>query len=82
MNIITTSVLRNNLADTIGMISKSKKYLLVSKNKKISTAIVDIDLFEDLLASTNSQYLKEISQARAEYKAGKFTTLDIAFGQI
>ena len=56
MNIITTTTLRNNLADTIEALKK-KDYLLVAKRGELTSALVNIDLFEDLVALANKKYL-------------------------
>ena len=45
MNIITTTILRNNLADTLKEITKKRDYLLVAKKNQIKAALVNIDLF-------------------------------------
>ena len=82
MNIITTTVLRNNLADSLKEISVKKDYLLVANKGKLSTALVNIDLFEDLLALVNKDYVKSIQKARKEYKSGSFLTHDQVFGEI
>ena len=82
MNIITTTVLRNNLADSLKEISVKKDYLLVANKGKLSTALVNIDLFEDLLALVNKDYVKSIQKARKEYKAGAIFSHDEAFGAI
>ena len=82
MNVISATVLRNNMADAIDSLGKTKEYLLVAKNKKITSALVDIDLFEDLLALSNSNYLKSIKNAREEYKKGDFVSHEEAFGEI
>lgn len=43
----------------------------------------DRDLFiEDLLASTSSEYLKSISEARADYKAGRVSDHEEVFGDV
>ena len=81
MNIVATTTLRNNLADIIKVLAE-KKYLLVSKRGKISSALVDIDLFEDLVALKNKKYLASIKQAREEYKKGKFFTHGQVFGEL
>lgn len=73
-------MLRNNLADALKEVSKKKDYLLVVRKGKITTAIVNIDLFEDLLACTNKKYLKSIQDARKEYQKGKYLTHDQVFG--
>jgi len=82
MNIITTTILRNNLADTLEEITKKRDYLLVTKKNQIKAALVNIDLFEDLLALTNKKYLKSIKKARKEYESGDFFTHNQVFGNI
>lgn len=81
MNIITTTILRNNLADALKEV-KNKDYLLVAKKGKITSALVNIDLFEDLLALVNKKYVKSIQKARKEYKNGDFFSHDQVFGNI
>jgi len=82
MNIITTTVLRNNLADSLKEISNKRDYLLVASKGKLNSALVNIDLFEDLLALVNKDYVKSIQKARKEYKAGAIFSHDEAFGAI
>jgi len=82
MNIITTTILRNNLTDTLKEITKKRDYLLVAKKNQIKAALVNIDLFEDLLALTNKKYLKSIKKARKEYESGDFFTHNQVFGNI
>jgi PHD/YefM family antitoxin component YafN of YafNO toxin-antitoxin module len=82
MNIVSTTTLRNNLADTIKEISKKKDFFLVTKRGKINSALVNIELFEDLLALTNKKYLNSIKKAREEYKKGKVFTHEQAFGEV
>lgn len=81
MNVINTTILRNNLADALDQAHK-KNYLLIAKRGKITSAIVDIDLFEDLLAMTNKAYLKSVKKAREEYKKGDIFTHNDAFGEV
>ncbi len=82
MNVITTTILRNNLADTLREVSNKKDYLLVAKKGKITSAIVNIDLFEDLLALVNKNYVASIKKARKEYKSGEYFTHNQVFGNI
>lgn len=82
MNIINSTVLRNNLSDSLKEIERKKKYLLVSKRGKISSALVNLDLFEDLLELADSKYLKSIKKAREEFKKGDVFTHKQAFGEI
>lgn len=82
MNVISASILRDNFAQSLNEVSSRKKYLLVSKKGKITSAIVNIDLFEDLLALVNKNYLKSIKRAREEYKKGQYYTHEQIFGEI
>lgn len=82
MNIINATVLRNNLADALSEVTNRKDFLLVSKKGKITSAIVNIDLFEDLLALTNKDYIKSIKKAREEYKKGDILSHEQVFGEI
>lgn len=82
MNVITTTTLRNNFADSLKEVDKKKDFLLVSKKGKIASALVNIDLFEELLALTDTDYLKSIKKAREEYKKGNFFSHDEVFGQL
>ncbi len=82
MNVITTTILRNNLADSLNEVSQKRDYLLVEKKGTITSAIVNIDLFEDLLAASNSKYVESIKQARQEYKKKKYFTHDQVFGDL
>lgn len=82
MNIVNTTVLRNNLADTLSEVTNRKDFLLIAKKGKITSAIVNIDLFEDLLALTDKDYLKSIKKARKEYKKSDVFTHNEVFGQV
>lgn len=81
MNTITATTLRNNLADAIKEVAK-RNYLLVAKRGKITSALVSIDLFEDLIALTNKKYLASIIKAREEYKKGDVLTHGQVFGEV
>ena len=81
MTIVGATTLRNNLADTLSEVKK-QDYLLIAKRGKITSAIVDIDLFEDLMASANKDYLESIKQARKEFERGEYFTFDEVFGKI
>jgi PHD/YefM family antitoxin component YafN of YafNO toxin-antitoxin module len=82
MNVVSTTVLRNNLADTLNEVTKKKDYLLVSKKGKVTSALVNIDLFEDLLALASKEYKEAIKKARKEYEEGKVFSHDQVFGDI
>lgn len=82
MTVVNSTVLRNNLADAIKEVSNKKDYLLVAKRGKITSALVDIELFEDLLALSNKKYLTSIKKARQEYEKGDIFTHSQAFGEV
>ncbi len=78
---ITISRLRDNLAAAFNEISK-EDVLIVTRRGKTEHAIVDLDKFEDLLASSDPQYLKTIQKAREEYRKGEVLRFDEAFGNV
>ena len=82
MNIVNSTVLRNNLADVVNEVSKKKDYFLVARKGKITSALVNIDLFEDLLALTNKKYVASIKRARSEYQKTDVFTHEQAFGEV
>jgi len=82
MNIVSSTVLRNNLADTLEEVRKNRDYLLVAKKGKPISALVNLDFFEDLLALTNKKYLKSIKQARQQYQKGEVYSHEEAFGEV
>jgi len=82
MNVISTTILRNNLTDALKEIANKKDYLLVAKKGRITSALVNIELFEDLLALVNKKYVASIKKAREEYKEGNFFTHEQVFGSI
>ena len=81
MNIVSSTTLRNNLADSLKKVKKDK-YLLVSHRGKINTAIVDIDMLEDILELSDSEYLKSIQESREQYKKGEYYSFEEVFGNI
>ena len=82
MNVISTTVLRNHLADSLDAVADKKNFLLISKKGKIRSVLVNIDFFEDLLAMASEDYLKSIKEAREQYKRGDVFTHEQAFGDI
>lgn len=82
MNIISATVLRNNLADSLKEIEEKKDYLLVARRGKISSALVNLDLFEDLLDLADKKYINSIKKAREQYKKGEVFSHDEVFGEV
>lgn len=81
MNVISSTILRNNLSSVISEIGKNE-YLLVTQRGKIASAIVDIDFFEDLIALANKKYVSSIKKAREEYKNGDIFSHGEVFGEV
>ena len=81
--IIPSSLLHSHSSDVLKEVSSQKKaYLLITKRNKPVSAIVNLDLFEDLLAASNSEYLKSIKEARQDYKKGHVSTHEEVFGEL
>ena len=81
MNIVNATILRNNLSDVINEVKK-KDYILIAKRGKITSALVSVELFEDLLALKDKNYLKSIKKAREEYEKGEIFSHAEVFGEI
>ena len=79
---VDTSTLRAHLADTVKEISTRRDFVLVTRKARPLAALVNLDLFEDLLALTSKDYLKSVREARADYKAGRTHTHRDVFGDI
>jgi PHD/YefM family antitoxin component YafN of YafNO toxin-antitoxin module len=82
MKNITTSRLRENLADAIDAVEKKEKYLLVTRSGEAKAALVNLDYFEDLLALNSPKYLASIREAREQYKRGEVYTHEEVFGEV
>ena len=81
MNIVNTTILRNNLSDAMKKVKKND-YLLVAKRGKITSALVDVELFEDLLALKDKSYLKSVKKAREEFERGEVFGHSDVFGEL
>ena len=81
MNVVSATILRNHLAETLSQVQE-KDYLLVARRGQITSALVNIDLLEDLLALVNNKYLSSIRKARREYQQGGVFTHQQVFGQV
>jgi len=80
--VVTTTILRNSLADVLAEVAQERDYLLVTKKGNPISALVNLDFFEDLLAATSSKYLKSIEKSREEYERGEIYTHEQVFGEL
>jgi hypothetical protein len=62
---IDVSVMRKNLSEALDAVRGSKNIILVRRRGKIESALVDIDILEDILAVQDPEYVKSIAKARA-----------------
>lgn len=81
--VIQSTTLRNNLSDILKAIENNKPgWLLVTGRGKTRAALVNLDLFEDLLASSTPKYLKSIKDAREQIRKGEYFTHKETFGEL
>jgi len=78
---ISASKLRTSLADALNALSKDD-ILIITRRGKNEKAVVDIDRLEDLLATSDPEYLKSIREAREQYKKGEVFSFEEVFGGI
>lgn len=62
---IDASVMRKNLSEALDAVKGSKNIILVKRRGKVESALINIDILEDLLAVQNPEYIKSIAEARA-----------------
>lgn len=60
---VSASDLRTNLAGALDAVT-NEDILIVTRRGKKERAIIDLDRLEDLLATTDPEYLKSIQAAR------------------
>ena len=80
--IVQSSNLRNHLSDVLDSLSSKQKYFLIARNQEIDAAIVDIDFFEELLASLSPEYRKSIKEARKNFEKGEMFSHEDVFGKL
>ena len=62
---IDASMMRKNLSEALDTVRDTKSILLVKRRGNVESALIDIDMLEDLLAVQDPAYLKSIAEARA-----------------
>ena len=84
MNIktVSTSKLRNNLADVLGTIDKRHPFCIITRRGRQEHAIINLDKLEDLLAANDPKYLKEIAEARRQVADGEIFSFEDVFGNV
>lgn len=79
---VDTATLRAHLSDTLDEVDKKRDYMVITRKSKPVSALISLDMLEDLLAATSHPYLKSIREARAQFKAGKTKTFEQVFGKL
>jgi len=80
--VVKAAALRNHLADALKEVESREKFLLISRNEEIVSALVDIDFFEDLLARNGRDYVKSVREARKQYERGDVFSHAEVFGKL
>ena len=80
--VVDSSTLRTHLSDVLDEVAQKRDYVLVTKRDKPVSALVNLDLFEDLLALTSLDYRKSIREARSQVRKGKTYTHEEVFGKL
>ncbi len=62
---IDASMMRKNLSEALDTVRDTKSILLVKRRGNVESALIDIDMLEDLLAVQDPEYVKSIAEARA-----------------
>ena len=80
--IVPATTLRNNLSDTLDDVEAQHSIYIINRRGHMRSALVDLDLLEDLLELHDQDYLASIQQARAEAKAGQLASFEDVFGKL
>lgn len=81
IKIIDSSVLRANLGDAIDEVKKGV-VLEVRRHGRGEVAMIDLELFEDWLATQNPDYIKSIKEARKQAKQGKTIPFENVYREV
>lgn len=79
---IGSTTLRSNLSSVLKTVATKEDYLVVTRKGSPTSALVNLDFFEDLLALASPKYLKSIEEARRDYKKGQVARHEEIFGEL
>jgi prevent-host-death family protein len=80
--VVKASDLRNHLSDVLDSVMGENRYILIARKNEVDAVIVDIDFFEELLASLSPKYVKSIKEARRDFKKGDVFSHEEVFGKL
>ena len=72
---VRSSILRESLSEILKSVEKGEKFLVTKRGQPVG-GIVNLGLFEDILALSSPSFTKSIKISREEYKKGQYLTLD------
>jgi PHD/YefM family antitoxin component YafN of YafNO toxin-antitoxin module len=76
VKVVDSAYLRNNWSKITKTIEANANPIIVRKRNEEKFVIINIDEYEDYLDSINPKLAKSIQKGKADYKKGKFFTLD------
>ncbi len=80
---INSSLLRDNLSDTLDSVEKTKQQiLLIQRHGETDAALVNVDFLEAMLDSLDKKLMTELKHARQQIKEGKTATFLEVFGDL
>lgn len=79
---IAASTLRENLSDVLNAVKNKEQVLVVTSRGKDVSAIINLDLLEDLLALSSTNFRASIKKAREEIKKGRIFSHEEIFGKL
>ena len=79
---ISATKLRDNLASILDATNKDHPVHIVTRRGRQEHAIVNLDKLEDLLAASDPEYLKDITEARQQAATGEVFALEDVFGDL
>ena len=77
--IVSSTNLRDNLAEVLGSIDKDHPFHIITRRGKQQYAIISLDKLEDLLAANDPEYLAAIAAARQQAARGEVFALEDVF---
>ncbi len=79
---IQATALRNNFKDALDHVKNSKQPLIITERGVATTALVDIDEFEDYLMSIDKDFMKGLRESVQQMKRGEVRSLEELFSDI
>jgi prevent-host-death family protein len=79
---IQSTQLRANFSQTLDLVKKSKKPLIITERGVPTSVLVSIDEYEDFLDEKNTDLIASIKKVRKEIEKGEVLTFSDVFGNV